>query len=124
MPGIGTILAYVGSPPESLPPPGWYLDPNDPRRQRWWDGRVWTSSTTSTEPSWVGVLILGPIAVIAWLFALLWSLALAQGVAATPQPNQTFWVRFSDSLPVAPIVAAAVTAVTTFIVTRRFRWVA
>ena len=31
--------AYVGRP---LPPPGWYDDPWDASRIRWWDGHQWT----------------------------------------------------------------------------------
>jgi len=27
------------------PPPGWYADPGDPSRQRWWDGTRWTEKT-------------------------------------------------------------------------------
>lgn len=27
----------------STPPPGWYSDPADPRRSRWWDGVAWTN---------------------------------------------------------------------------------
>lgn len=26
-----------------LPPPGWYPDPSDPRRQAYWDGSQWSS---------------------------------------------------------------------------------
>lgn len=27
------------------PPQGWYPDPNDPSRLRWWDGNAWTEHT-------------------------------------------------------------------------------
>jgi 5-methylcytosine-specific restriction endonuclease McrA len=30
-------------PPAELPPAGWYTDPSDPRRWRWWDGANWTA---------------------------------------------------------------------------------
>ena len=26
-------------------PPGWYADPQDPARLRWWDGFTWTAQT-------------------------------------------------------------------------------
>jgi hypothetical protein len=35
-------------PPPSGPPAGWYPDPYDPRRQRYWDGREWDLSSTPT----------------------------------------------------------------------------
>lgn len=28
--------------PEPPQPPGWYRDPDDPRRKRYWDGQQWT----------------------------------------------------------------------------------
>ncbi|HVX19073.1 MAG TPA: DUF2516 family protein [Acidimicrobiales bacterium] len=30
------------APVSVAPPPGWYTDPRDPSRQRWWDGSAWT----------------------------------------------------------------------------------
>ena len=30
------------TPPATLPPAGWYADPADPDRQRYWDGERWT----------------------------------------------------------------------------------
>jgi hypothetical protein len=38
--------AYAGTP---LPPPGWYADPWDADRLRWWDGEQW-SGYASTRP--------------------------------------------------------------------------
>jgi Protein of unknown function (DUF2510) len=37
----------------TLPPQGWYPDPNQPGLLRWWDGRVWTEQT---QPSTAGPL--------------------------------------------------------------------
>lgn len=30
-----------------MTPPGWYPDPQDPSRLRWWDGRAWTAQTAA-----------------------------------------------------------------------------
>lgn len=42
-----------------LPPAGWYPDPSDETRQRYWDGETWTDHTAAAgvqpgggEPSW------------------------------------------------------------------------
>ena len=32
----------------SLPPAGYYPDPDEPGRQRWWDGHDWATSPTGT----------------------------------------------------------------------------
>jgi hypothetical protein len=32
---------------EQLPPPGWYADPQDGRRWRWWDGSAWTANVSA-----------------------------------------------------------------------------
>ncbi|MEY1676072.1 DUF2510 domain-containing protein [Gordonia sp. ABKF26] len=31
--------------------PGWFEDPDDPRRVRWWDGTQWTESTNPARPA-------------------------------------------------------------------------
>lgn len=31
-------------------PAGWYRDPQNPRFDRWWDGKQWTEITTSADP--------------------------------------------------------------------------
>jgi hypothetical protein len=43
----------MGTPP---PPAGWYADPNDARRWRWWDGSRWTEHTSGGEPAEPGDL--------------------------------------------------------------------
>jgi hypothetical protein len=36
---------YVAPAAAAAPVAGWYADPNDPSRQRWWDGATWTDHT-------------------------------------------------------------------------------
>lgn len=36
--------------PETLVPAGWYQDPADQARHRWWDGSVWTDHVTPLNP--------------------------------------------------------------------------
>lgn len=31
-------------------PPGWYVDPRDPQRHRYWDGKKWSELSTTTPP--------------------------------------------------------------------------
>ena len=35
----------------TLPPPGWYPDPEQPTRKRWWSGDTWTARTDDTTPT-------------------------------------------------------------------------
>jgi hypothetical protein len=41
-PAAAAILKRDFFDPEPPPPPGWYADPGDPGRWRWWDGLRWT----------------------------------------------------------------------------------
>ena len=40
----GSRLGVAKEEPAAAPttPPGWYADPEDPSRQRFWDGTAWT----------------------------------------------------------------------------------
>lgn len=38
----GRIGAVTSTPPQAGPPAGWYSDPADQGRERYWDGRGWT----------------------------------------------------------------------------------
>jgi hypothetical protein len=38
----------------ALPAPGWYTDPGDPRRDRWWTGSEWATITARTPRSMYG----------------------------------------------------------------------
>ena len=33
---------------DQLPDPGWYLDPDDPQRLRWWTGQRWSEHRATT----------------------------------------------------------------------------
>jgi len=33
--------------------PGWYVDPQDETRRRWWDGFAWTDASRQSGPEWV-----------------------------------------------------------------------
>lgn len=37
--------------PSSLPPAGWYPDPADPSRTRWWDGQAWHEAAAPAAPA-------------------------------------------------------------------------
>lgn len=52
----------------SIPPPGWYRDPQNTSRQRWWDGQAWTesvfeaqSNTESTPPVSTSTTVVAPL---------------------------------------------------------------
>jgi hypothetical protein len=36
---------------QKLPPAQWFIDPTDPKRWRWWDGRGWTDNYAPIEPT-------------------------------------------------------------------------
>ena len=42
--------ASGSTPPELMPPRGWYADPSGGAPLRWWDGTAWTASTTESVP--------------------------------------------------------------------------
>jgi Protein of unknown function (DUF2510) len=46
------INAPPSSPPAPSPPAGWYPDPENGSRSRWWDGRAWTEHLAPAAPSW------------------------------------------------------------------------
>jgi hypothetical protein len=37
----------------TLPPPGWYPDPNEPTRQRYWNGERWTDDFAPHPPGYI-----------------------------------------------------------------------
>lgn len=40
----------------ATPPPDWYTDPEDPTKQRWWDGTKWTNADRPMPPGAAGGL--------------------------------------------------------------------
>lgn len=48
-PGQSGIQAGTGVPAGGLPPAGWYPDPQQGGRQRWWDGARWTEHVHPPE---------------------------------------------------------------------------
>jgi hypothetical protein len=45
--GDASELVASHTPPPSLPPAGWYADPREASRVRYWDGRDWTEHATA-----------------------------------------------------------------------------
>lgn len=111
----------------SEPQPGWYPDPTDQRRWRWWDGVVWTDQVgeggrqqTSPlaaaprkrrVPTWVWVLVVVlafPVLLALWPLLGVAALAVVvTGVVAIATRSRT-WLRFgSTGAAVAAIVVAA-----------------
>jgi hypothetical protein len=40
-----------GKPKQTLPPAQWFIDPTNPKRWRWWDGRGWTDNYAPIQPT-------------------------------------------------------------------------
>ena len=87
---------------QSRPAPGWYPDPRDPRRLRWWDGAHWTSHISAMpRPPATGSRrrrrsAAGPIAGVS-LFLLVAVLLLAS--LYWPGFGSSLWAGQSGALP-------------------------
>jgi hypothetical protein len=46
------LISHTSAPPAPAPPAGWYPDPEDGSRSRWWDGRAWTEHLAPAAPPW------------------------------------------------------------------------
>ncbi len=79
--------------------PGWYPDPQDPNRPRYWDGQAWgaagqlpggapnNAASRSKTPLWIGLGVM--VAVIAVVAALALTGNLPGGTIAAPDNTQT-----------------------------------
>ena len=96
-------LDAVAIPAPVATPPGWYADPGDPKRDRWWTGSEWATITARAPRSMYGPAFarsmragLNKNARLGMIFArvalLLWLLS-------------TYFVRFSDNA--TPFAASA-----------------
>lgn len=48
---LARLMARKQPPPAAPPPPGFYDDPHDPTRTRWWDGAAWTNVSQPRDPT-------------------------------------------------------------------------
>lgn len=113
-------------------PPGWYPDPVNASRQRWWDGGAWsphvasngtswveplpTASPTPTEraprrmPVWAWILIgavaLIPIILLSPVVAVLALIVLITGIVALAKGTRT-WLRLNSRKAAIAVTAAA-----------------
>lgn len=82
-------------------PPGWYPDPQDQSRQRYWDGQQWTSALqerpkTSAVWIWAAVAGIAVIAVIVWF---VFDPAGTPESTATSRPSGSVWDEQPASSP-------------------------
>jgi hypothetical protein len=68
----------------TVQPPGWYPDPVDGNRQRWWDGGAWSAHVASNGSSWVDPLPPAPPAARAPHRMPVWGWVLIGAVAMIP----------------------------------------
>lgn len=114
----------------TLQPPGWYPDPANATRQRWWDGAVWSphvasNGATSVEPlpaapptkrsrrrmpmwAWIilGAVALGVMLLLSAVVALVALVVLITGIVALAKGRRT-WLRFGSRKSAIAVTAAA-----------------
>ncbi|MBW9111967.1 G5 domain-containing protein, partial [Microbacterium ureisolvens] len=118
----------------SMQPPGWYPDPVNASRQRWWDGNAWGPHVTSNGTTWseplpptppttgrvsrrmpvwawilIGAVALIPIILLSPVVAVIALVILITGIVALAKGSRT-WLRL-NSRKAAMVVTAAAAAV-------------
>jgi hypothetical protein len=117
-----------------VPQPGWFADPTDPRRRRWWDGQTWTDRVSENgherldplpppDPSplavetrrrrlpvwaWVVLALLAvALLVLIWPFVVLAALVvLVTGIVGLLTGRRT-WMRFGSRRVAIGVTASA-----------------
>ncbi|MDF2562372.1 MAG: hypothetical protein K0R99_3818 [Microbacterium sp.] len=112
-------------------PPGWYPDPVNASRQRWWDGGAWSPHVASNGTSWVeplpaasptterrsrrmpvwawiliGAIALIPIILLSPFVAVLALIVLITGIVALAKGTRT-WLRLNSRKAAIAVTAAA-----------------
>lgn len=118
----------------TMQPPGWYPDPVNASRQRWWDGNSWGAHVTSNGTTWseplpptpptagrasrrmpvwawilIGAVALIPIILLSPVVAVIALVVLITGIVALAKGSRT-WLRL-NSRKAAIVVTAAAAAV-------------
>ncbi|WP_163630751.1 G5 domain-containing protein [Microbacterium sp. B35-04] len=113
-------------------PPGWYPDPVNATRQRWWDGGAWSPHVASNGTSWVepipatptppaqrgsrrmpvwvwvliGAVALIPVILLSPVVAVIALIVLITGIVALAKGTRT-WLRLSSRKTAIAVTAAA-----------------
>ncbi|MDR7184406.1 hypothetical protein J2X85_001429 [Microbacterium trichothecenolyticum] len=115
-------------------PPGWYPDPVNASRQRWWDGGAWSPQVASNGTSWaeplpqtpptpptaeraarrmpvwawilIGAVALIPIILLSPVVAVLALIVLITGIVALTKGTRT-WLRLNSRKAAITVTAAA-----------------
>ena len=112
-------------------PPGWYPDPVNANRQRWWDGNAWGPHVASNGRTWIeplpptrpkavrgsrrmpvwgwvliGAVALIPVIVLSPVVAIIALIVLITGIVALAKGTRT-WLRLNSRKAATGVTAAA-----------------